>query len=170
MKVRLFALICFCLIFSRCFFFYTFSGTSIPAEAETFFIQTFDENLNGIYTPPPTLYQDFTDALIDKVKNESSLVQTNTDPDIEFKGSFTRFNVSYVAPKGGEEVSFNRLEVSISVEYIYKHDDEQNWTKTFSFFSDFDVSDNLIDVQEGLLEEIVEQLIEDIFNKAFTNW
>lgn len=164
------ALILYFVVSSGCILFYKFEGTSIPAEAETFFIPTFEETLRGLYTPPPTLYQDFTDALIDKVKNESSLVQTNDDPDIEFKGTFSRYNVTYVAPKAGEEVSFNRLEVSVSVEYAFKYDEKQNWTQTFSFFSDFGVEQNLLDIQESLLEDITEQLIEDIFNKAFTNW
>ena len=164
------ALALYAILLSSCILFYKFEGTSIPAEAETFFIPTFEENLRGLYTPPPTLFQDFTDALIDKVKNESSLVQSNDDPDIQFKGSFTRYNVTYVAPKAGEEVSFNRLEVSVSVDYSYKYDEEQNWKQTFSFFSDFGVDQNLLDIQESLLEDIIEQLIEDIFNKAFTNW
>ena len=150
--------------------FYKFDQASIPAEAQTFFIPTMEENINGLYAPPPTLFQDFTDALIDKIKNQSSLTQITTDPDISFNGTFTRYNVTYVAPKAGEEASFNRLEVSISMEYKYKYDEEQNWKKTFSFFKDFGVDENLLDVEEGLLEDITEQLIEDIFNKAFTNW
>ena len=109
------------LVFPGCFFFYRFDAISIPPEANTFYIPTFEENLSGLYSPPPTLTQEFTDALIDKIKNESRLVQTNTDPDMQFKGTFTRFNVSYVAPKAGEEVSFNRLEVSVSVEYTYQY-------------------------------------------------
>ena len=78
--------------------------------------------------------------------------------------------MTYVAPKAGEEASFNRLEVSVSIEYIYTLDEEQNWKKTFSFFEDYGIDENLLDIQEGLLESITEQLIEDIFNKAFTNW
>ena len=151
--------------------FYRFDAISIPEEANTFFVATFEENLRGLYTPPPTLYQDFTDAIIDKVNRESKLSLTSTgNPDIEFKGSFTRYNVSYVAPRAGEEISFNRLEVSVSVEYIYRLDEKQNWKNTFSFFQDFEADANLLDVEEELLENIIEQLIEDIFNKAFTNW
>lgn len=159
-------------LFSGCFFFYSFQGISIPAEANTFYIATFEENLRGLYTPPPSLYQNFTDALIDKVKNESRLVQDSNDPDIEFKGAFTNYNVTYVAPKAGEEVSFNRLQVSVRIEYKSKfgEGDNKEWNNTFSFFQDFGVDENLLDVQDVLLEQITEQLIEDIFNKAFTNW
>ena len=39
-----------------------------------------------------------------------------------------------------------------------------------SFFSDFESSQNLADVQDELIEAIFEQITEDIFNRAFSDW
>ena len=92
------------------------------------------------------------------------------DPDIEFSGEITRFAVTSVAPQPGETTAFNRLEIAVRMKYIYHLDEEDNWENSFSFFQDFSRDENLLDVQDGLITVIFQQLAEDIFNKAFTNW
>ena len=49
-------------------------------------------------------------------------------------------------------------------------DEEDDWSQTFSFFEDFDNDSNLEDVQDELIDNIFEQILQDIFTRAFTNW
>ncbi|MFT5764518.1 MAG: hypothetical protein ACI8X3_001949, partial [Saprospiraceae bacterium] len=69
-----------------------------------------------------------------------------------------------------ELTAFNRLDVTVNVEFINNKDETQNWVQPFSYFSDFESDQNFLTVQDGLVETINNQLVEDIFNKAFTNW
>jgi hypothetical protein len=62
------------------------------------------------------------------------------------------------------------LTITVSVTYTSTKDEAKSFEKTFSRFADFDATQNLIDVQDGLIEEINEQLILDIFNEAVVNW
>jgi hypothetical protein len=148
---------------------YTFSGTSFDPNIETFFVFPFDLEARSA---PPTLAQNVEEALKLKIRQESRLQQLDTDPDIEFKGTITRFNVSLQAPEAGEAIGFNRLTISVKIDYIdnYHGDEEYNWSQTFTRFEDFGANDNLLNVQDGLIELITEQLIEDIFNRAFSDW
>jgi hypothetical protein len=75
-----------------------------------------------------------------------------------------------VAPQPGETTQFNRLTISLQVEFTNQTDPEQNWKNTFSWFADYGANENLNSVQDDLHEVIFTQLTENIFNKAFTNW
>lgn len=150
--------------FSGC---YTLSGISIPPDVKTFYVEEFRLQDNN---SPATFGQNFAEALKDRVRQESSLIYTETDPHLEFQGAITGFRVTSEAPQAGELVSFNRLTINISVNCIDNNDDKRSWKSNFSFFSDFAESSNLLDVQEELIGTIQTQLLEDIYNKAFTNW
>ena len=118
----------------------------------------------------PTLSTDFTEALKDKIRNESRLIFAETDPDIVFSGAITRYSVTPVAPDQGETIALNRLEIAVRVVYENTVKEEQNWQQNFSFFQDFPGGQNLIDVQDELVAAINDQLVENIFNAAFNNW
>lgn len=146
---------------------YSFTGISIPPEVRTFYVAPFVvEALNA----EPVLSQTFSDALRDKIQTESRLTQNQTDPHCEFKGIITRYDINSVAPQPGETVAFNRLDVTVNVEFINNKDEEQSWKKNFSYFSDFPADQSFLTVQDDLITTINDQLVEDIFNKAFTNW
>lgn len=165
-KYWLFILIGISVSLSSCFF-YSFQGTSIPAEVDSYFVERFDVRASNAI---PTLGQTLSEALKDKIRAESNLNQTESDPDIEFKGVVTDYYISSEAPQAGATTAFNRLTITLSVEYIYHQDEKKGWKDSFRSFSDFGASDNLIDVQDRLIDEIQEEMIEKIFNKAFNDW
>jgi hypothetical protein len=162
----LFLLVGISITFSSCFL-YSFKGTSIPAEVNTYFVERFDVRANSAI---PTLGQTLSEALKDKIRAESNLKQSEIEPHIEFKGVVTDYYVSSEAPQAGETTAFNRLSITLSVEYIYHQDEEKNWKENFRTFSDFGSNVNLIDVQDQLIDAIQEEMIEKIFNKAFNDW
>ena len=164
-SLSLFLLLPFLLQFTACR--YSLRGISIPENVNTFYVADFDNVADNVVA---TLSQDFTQLLRDKIRNESRLNPDDTNPDIEFKGQIVDFSVSSVAPQPGETSAFNRLEIRIAVEFISNKDEEENWKQNFSFFNDFPSDQDILDVQEDLIENINAQLVEDIFNRAFTNW
>ncbi|MCB9284643.1 MAG: LptE family protein [Lewinellaceae bacterium] len=149
---------------------YSFRGISIDPAITTFYVAPFE---NRSPNATPTLAPDFTELLKDKIRNESRLVFTDTDPDVEFVGAITTFNVTSEAPQPGEQVSFNRLTIGVSVDYINNResDEKKRTTKiNKSFYSEFPSDQNLFDVQDELIRTISTQLVEDVFTAAFTNW
>ncbi len=146
---------------------YSLRGISIPENVNTFYVEDFENVADNVVA---TLSQDFTQLLRDKIRNESRLNPDDTDPDIEFSGQIIDYSVTSVAPQPGETSAFNRLEIRVAVEFVSNKDEEENWKKNFSFFNDFPSDQNILDVQEDLINNINDQLVEDIFNHAFTNW
>lgn len=146
---------------------YGFKGTSISTDVNTFFVSVFDV---GAQNAPTIIGQEFSNLLTDKIRRESRLDPVDQDPDIEFEGNITRYQVSFEAPQPGETSAFNRLNVAVEVEYTNHTNEEDQWKNTFSFFFDFPSESNLIDIEDEAVDAIFDQLTEDVFNKAFTNW
>ena len=146
---------------------YSLRGTSISPNISTFRVEPFRDNT---LTSPPTLAQNTTEALRDKIRTESRLTQTDQNPDIEFKGSIADYRISSEAPRPGELTALNRLTIVLAVEYINYKDEEEGWKSNFSFFFDFPSGTDFASVEEEATSTITEQLMEDIFNRAFTSW
>lgn len=155
------------LLWSSC---YSFKGISIDPNIKTFFVRNFD---NIAVNAPPTLAVDFTERLKDKVRTETPLTLNSDAPDAEFSGRVVDYRVIPVAPKPGETVTLNRLEIRFQINYtINKEGAEGGWTseRSFSHFAEFANDQDLISVQDELIRQISDQLLEDIFNAAFNNW
>ncbi len=149
---------------------YSFKGISIPPEAQTFYVKDFVLRANNA---PAQIDQLWSEALREKIRNESRLTYNEQSPDIEFNGSITSYSVQGTAPQEGNTVALNKLTIAVSVTYTNnagEGGDDDEWTQSFSFFKDFDATLDLNSVEEGFIEEIFEQLTENVFNKAFTNW
>jgi len=153
-------------MFSSCFFFYTFKDISIQPDVKTYFVEDFE---NTAFNSPPTINQDFSEALRKKIRNETSLSYDEFNPHISFTGAVSSFKVTAQAPTR-EGAALNRLEIKVKVEYINVLHEEENWKKTFSYNSDFSADQSLNDVQDALIDEIFEHILEDIINKSFNNW
>ncbi len=146
---------------------YSFKGISIPPDVNTYYVELFE---NQAPASIPTLPRDFTELLKDKIRRESRLQYTDTDPDIEFSGIVTDFRVSAEAPKANEQIGFNKLTITVQVNFVNNKDEKANWKQQFSFEDFFGANQNLLDVQDGLVETINKELTDRIFNRAFTNW
>ena len=146
---------------------YSFRGVSIAPNVDTFYIDDFEQSAPNA---PITLNQDFSEAMRDKIRRETRLSLTDTDPDIVFSGSITGYNITALDPIPGERAALNRLQISVRVNYESMVDKEDKWQETFSFFEEFQADQNLTTIENQLISNIFDQITEDIFNRAFSNW
>lgn len=145
---------------------YTFTGASI-GEAENIRVKHFP---NRAAIVKPTLSNQFTEALKDRFVQQTDLTVTNDMADMVFEGEITSYKVSPRSFQGNETAALNRLTVTVKVKFVNRTDEKQNFEQTFSAFSDFSSSKNINSVESELMDDIVDKLTEDIFNKAVVNW
>lgn len=148
---------------------YSFRGISIDPNDETFFVQV----LETIAPSAPADYGiNFTEQLKQKIRTETRLRLQADNPDIEFTGRVSGYNVVPVAPQPGETVARNRLEIRISIQIVNNKDEKRSWpnARDFSFFAEFGNDQDLLSIQNQLITDINRQLLEEVFNAAFNNW
>ena len=152
------------IMFSGC---YSFKGISIDPAVNSFYIGEFNDRSQGA---PANLSFTFIEDLSNKIRSESRLKYKEVDPDISFEGEIRRFQVAAGSVTSGEQIAYNRLTIEIFVKYVNYKVEKDKWEQSFKYYADFDPNTQLLSVQDGLIERINEKLIDDIFNKAFTNW
>ena len=146
---------------------YSFTGGTIPADVRTFSVKNFQ---NRGATCSPTLVYTFRDGLQDKIQSQTSLKLVNSNADVTFEGEITNCWVSPQAIQGDFQAAMNRYTITVSVKYTSENHPDDNFEASFSRYEDFESSQNFRDVEDQLVESIVDQIMEDIFNKAFVNW
>ena len=146
---------------------YSFSGVNISPEVQTYTVQYFP---NRAAIVQAQLSQLFTDALMDKIQSNTSLDLSTGGGDVHFSGEITNYETRPTAITGQETAARNRLTISVRVKYANLIEPDLDFDTSFSRYEDYDASLNLTDVEDELIELIVENLIEDIFNRAFVNW
>ena len=146
---------------------YSFSGTSIQPDVKTVTINYFEYKALKVN---PTLSNDLTEAMKDKFRKLTKLEQVEMDGDLELSGAVTGYEVRAAAVTADEVAAMDRLTVTASLKFTNRKYPEEDFEKSFSAYSDYD-SNNSLDAVEGTLcEEIVQKLIEDMFNASVAQW
>ena len=146
---------------------YTFSGASIPAEAKTVSVQYFPNNAQLVN---PLLSTSLTNALNDMFVNQTTLQSVAQNGDLALEGEITGYTTSPIAITGNQTAAMNRLTVTVNVRFTNKYDESKNFEQNFSQYQDYPSGQDLSSVQDVLVETIVQDLCQDIFNKAVVNW
>lgn len=147
---------------------YSFTGASIPPGAKTIAVETFP---NFAPTVNPQLSQKMTDELMQMFSTQTSLSVVNgTEGDLQISGQITGYETRASALSSDDNVSMNRLTITIKVKFVNTLDPDADFEQQFSRFRDYAASQDFSSVESGLMSEIVTELCEDVFNKAVVNW
>lgn len=156
------------ILFSNSCGLYSLSGASIPDEMNTVSVDFFE---NGAPIVVPSLSQEFTEALKDRVRNQTRLSMVRADADASFEGRITGYSINPTAVQGDNRAGLNRLTITVNVKYTNTLNEKLNFEQPFSRYQDFSTSSGPIQAQEPqLIRDINAMLTEDIFNRAFANW
>ncbi|MCS6991565.1 MAG: LPS assembly lipoprotein LptE [Chitinophagales bacterium] len=146
---------------------YSFTGASVPPSAQTATVQFFPNHAPIVV---PALSQQFTEALKNKIQSTTNLTLVSSNGDLEFSGAITDYRIQPQAASANEIAAVNRLLITVQVDFTNRADDNLSWSASFTRYADYSSSADLTAVQDRLITEIVDQLVEDIFNKALANW
>lgn len=146
---------------------YSFSGTSIQPDVETITLNFFEYTAQKVN---PSLSNELTEALRSQFRKMTKLEQVDMDGDMEISGAITGYDVSATAITANEVASQNRLTVTISIQFENRKHPEDNLERSFSQYADFPSTQSLDAVESSLCTEIVDRLIEDIFNATVAQW
>ena len=160
--------ILFSVLLASCIPSYKLNGASIDyALTKTISFETFPIKASLVYAP---LAVTFNDELTAKYASQTHLEQVKTDGDLQLSGAITDYSLAPQAIKADAYAAQTRLTIKIKVKFVNKKNSSENFDKEFSAYRDFDATQLLTDVQDGLCEEMVKELVEQIFNATVANW
>ena len=72
--------------------------------------------------------------------------------------------------QSNETASYSRLSVTIKVSYVNTIDKDKSFDRSFTEYADFESSQDLFSVEAQLWEEIIEKLVQSVYNESLGNW
>ncbi len=157
---------CLVLLLQGCFV-YKFNDAVIPADVKTVKIGFIDNKARYVN---PQLSPKLTDKLQAKITSQTKLTRTNNDDaDYVINGSITNYDPSQTVGVSAQQASTNRLTVTV---HIILRKTLENKVEEFDVTRSFDFSANLtLQQAEGqLLDEVIRNITDEIFNRIFNNW
>lgn len=152
---------------SGCTVKYSLSGASIPPDAKTFSVAYFPNNAPMV---APILSSTLTDALVDKFSRQTRLTQVSEGGDFAFEGEIVGYSSTTASVSSNDYALQNRLTISVKVRFTNAVDEKMSFNKNFSAYADYESTRLLTEVEGELINEIVDQLVTDIFQAAASNW
>ena len=146
---------------------YKFNDTSIAPDVHTISVYNIE---NKAMKVNPTLSNTITVALQDQYRKMTKLEMLEDGGDLEVSGFISNYEVTPTAVTSQEIAAQNRLTVTVKITFRNNKHEEEKFEKSFVAFQDFDSSISLDAVEAQLVDEIVEILVEDIFNATVANW
>ncbi|RYZ30039.1 MAG: hypothetical protein EOO10_04255 [Chitinophagaceae bacterium] len=121
----------------------------------------------------PQLSPNLTQSLRNKIVNQTKLTLTNSEnAQWEITGEIRDYSVStsgVTSANGQQQSSINRLTVGIHV-VINKRTENKTVEYDVSRSFDFSARQSLQTAEAALLDEMVRNLTDEIFNKLFSDW
>ena len=146
---------------------FNMSGASI-GNARTCLVVYFENRADIVN---PRLSAQMTDALKDKIQSSSSLRLVTNNADVTFEGEITGYSVQPQQITAQNVAAKDRLTITVKVKFTNILDSEKDYDKSFSRFQEFPAGSSLSSIEGGpLVEEILKELMEDIYNEAFAAW
>lgn len=144
--------------------------SSIPDSVKTLKV---DLIANRAPYQNPQLSPNLTERLKQKIAGQTKLTLLNANADNanwELTGEIRDYSVStsgVTSTNGQSQASINRLTVSVHI-VINKRSKTEEYDVSRSF--DFAANQSLQQAEASLLDEIVRNLADEIFNKLFADW
>ena len=156
------------LMATACSISYKFNGASIDyTKVKTIMISDFTNQASYVN---PTLAPEFTEELKDIYIRQTRLEQVKSNGDLALEGEVTGYDFTPMAVKEDAIASQTRLTITVRVRYMNNTNPDEDFEQSFSAYREFDSNLMLQQVDSSLCAEIIEEIVDQVYNATVANW
>ena len=160
--------LCSLFLMNSCTISYKFNGASINYDIiKTISIDNFPNRAVYQWGPMESM---FNNALSDKYVNQTKLQQVQRGGDLQLAGEITGYDQFNKSISSDGYSSMVQLKMTVNVRFTNNKNHDEDFERQFSATRDFDASQSLDSVQEELVTQMINEIVEAIFNAAVANW
>ncbi len=153
---------------SSCLVSYKLNGSSIDyTKIKTISIAEFPNQAPLVY---PTLSAEFTEALRDEYSQKTRLTFVPNDGDLQIEGAIVGYDISSMSVSTSGESMDTKLQMTVSVRFTNKVNPSESFEERFSAYQVFSNASTINQVQDELNRLIMDDIINQIFNRTVANW
>lgn len=120
------------------------------------------------------VYAPLSSVLNEKLKDtytrqtRLNLVERNAD--LELSGEIIGYDIAPVGMSSSSLATETKLTLRINVRYTNNTNHEEDFERTYTAYRNFDSNLLLTDVQDALIDELVDEICDHIYNDTVANW
>lgn len=146
---------------------YSFTGTNINYDiTKTIQLDKIANRAPYGWAPMEAI---FNNKLQDKYANGTRLRIVKRSGDLQVAGEITGYDQFNKAVSADGYSSQVQLKLTVNIRYKNTKTNQQ-WEKQFSATTQYDATQSLATVQEGLVTEMIEDIVDQIFNATVADW
>lgn len=170
-QIKLFGTLCLvAVLMTACSVSYKFNGSSIDyTKVKTIAFETFPNRSAGFVWGP--MESMFNTALQDIYMQQTRLQQVKREGDLQLSGEITNYD-AYNKGVGADGYStMAELRMTVRVNFTNRSNPKDNFeSRQFSSSREYDASQQLASVQDELVNQMIKDIVDQIFNATVANW
>ena len=156
------------LLFQGCKVSYKLNQAAIDyATTKTFTIETFSNRAAYQWAPMAPM---LNTSLSARYNDQTKLTQVRRDGDLNLSGEITSYDQTNKSISADGYSSMVQLKMTVSVKYRNNKNHNEDFDKTFTASREYDASQQLSAVQEELVQQMIDDIVDQIFNASVANW
>lgn len=112
----------------------------------------------------------FDTKLQDAFVNQTKLKLTKRNADLQISGEIIAYDQYNKSISASGYSSQTQLKMTVNVRFINSKNHSQDFERQFSATADYDASQQLSAVQTRLVEQMIQDLVDQIYNATVVNW
>ena len=155
-------------VFTACKVSYKFNGASIDYN-KVHTIQIADFPIRSAYVWGPMAPM-FNNALKDVYANHTKLQQVKRGGDLKVEGEITNYQQRNKSVTSEGHSAQTELSITVNVRFTNTNNHKEDFERQFTATSSYETTKSLQSVQQQLVEEMIKDLTDQIFNATVANW
>ena len=158
------------MLLTACSISYKFNGASIDyTKIKTISFETFpNRSIGFVWGPMESM---FNTALQDIYLQQTRLQQVKRGGDLQISGEITNYD-AYNKGVGADGYStMAELRMTVRVTFVNTKNPQENFeAQQFTSSREYDASQQLASVQDELVNQMIKDIVDQIFNATVANW
>ena len=147
---------------------YKFNGASIDyTKTKTIQIDPFPIRSAYVWAPMQSIFQN---KLTDIYASQTKLKQVKKNGDLQLAGEITGFDQFNKGISADGYSSQVQLKMTVNVRFTNNAKHSEDFERQFSATTEYDATQQLVNVQEELVTQMVKDITDQIFNATVANW
>ena len=153
---------------AACTISYKFTGTSIDyTKTKTVSLDKFPIRANYVWSPMESMfYNSLSDAFAQKTK----LKVLKRGGDLQLSGEIVEYSQTNKSISSDGYSAQVQLKITVNVRFVNNIKHDEDFEQRFSATAEYDSSQQLNAVQEQLVQEMIDDIVDQIFNATVANW
>ena len=155
-------------VLTACTVSYKFTGTSIEyTKTKSVSLDKFPIRANYVWSPMESMfYNSLSDAFAQKTK----LAVLKRGGDLQLSGEIVEYSQTNKSISSDGYSAQVQLKITVNVRFVNNVKHDEDFEQRFSATADYDATRQLADVQEALVQEMIDDIVDQIFNATVANW